>query len=202
MLEFQLNPGNSGSPLTTAAITGFASDGRRQRVPSAPRPSATSPASSPTRCSWTTGSGFADYFHPFTYGTFFSFYLTLSLPTPNPGGGVRDDVLVLDVFGSGRDQFDPRGGGPAFTITWTPAAGPGEPQRIPVPTLIIGLASVPEPSSVVLLAWPGRVGRLGLPAERTLRARDRTSSPSRALWRGRPRTVHDPTTDPDGWASG
>ncbi len=151
-LEFQLNPGNSGSPLTTAAITGFASDGTPGTGALGPVTFGDVTGVLPGTVFMDNGSGFADYFHPFTYGSFLSFYLTLSLPIPNPGaatGTTFSFLMYSDPYGN---NSIPAGGGPAFTINVDPAAGPGQPQQyIPPPTLIIGQGSVPEPSSVVLL---------------------------------------------------
>ena len=159
-LEFQLNPGSSGSPLTTAAITAFSSDGQPGTGALGPQTSGDVTGVLPGTVFMDNASGLADYFHPFLYGNSLSFLVTLSLPTPNPGAAIGTTFSFLMYSDPYGNNSIPPGGGPAFTINVDPADGPGTPlQYIASPTLNV-VSSVAEPSSMMLLSLGLSLGGL------------------------------------------
>jgi hypothetical protein len=66
-LEFQFVPGNGRAPLSTAAITGFTSDGTVGTGEFGPQTSGYVAGVRPGSAFTSNDRGFADYFHPFTY---------------------------------------------------------------------------------------------------------------------------------------
>lgn len=164
-LDFQFNPGASGAPAATATITDFTSG-----TP-ASTDQTTNDASGLLPGTLTLGNGTAynDLFQGFTYGSTFSFELTLSgAALDNPSGSIGSTFALSLYAADGVTPLlttDPNGSvltinvnsnGTTSVETFAQSSTDSTPAAAATP-----LNPVPEPSSLVLTVSSLSVGLFG-----------------------------------------
>lgn len=182
-LDFQFNPGDSSSQAATAVITNFQTSGGLPALSSILTGDAS--GSLPGTLTLDNGTAYNDVFQGFTYGSNFSFDLTLSGTALDSPGGTFGSSFALSLYDStGTTPLlttDPNGS--VLTVNLN-ADGTTSVETFPQ-SLTNGasvgsanpVSAVPGPSSLVLLA---SVLPIGLPVLRRLRRRVptcRTTSP-------------------------
>ncbi|WP_165227461.1 NF038129 family PEP-CTERM protein [Aquisphaera insulae] len=153
-LDFQFNPGGSGSGAATATVTDFLTAGGVVAQP--PTRTGDASGSLPGSLTLNNSTAYNDVFQGFTFGTGFSFTLTLTGPALDSPGGSAGSSFALSLYdASGVTPLlttDPNGSvltvdldaeGTVSTLTF--------PQASTDPTPIVRLASVPEPAGLLLL---------------------------------------------------
>jgi len=163
-LDFQFNPGGSSALAATATITTFQTVGGILSQPAILTGDAT--GSLPGTLTLINDTPYNDAFQGFTYGSSFSFGLTLSgLALNSPGGmfGSSFAVSLYDAAGvTPLLTTDPNGSvltvnldvsGTTSAVTFTQSPTNSTPVAIAIPA-----GAVPEPRSFVLLS----LGVLGL----------------------------------------
>jgi hypothetical protein len=153
-LDFEFNPGGLGADAATAAVTNFQTIGGVLSQPAILTGDAV--GSLPGSLTLANGTAFNDVFQGFTYGSGFSFTLTLSgMALDSPGGtfGSAFAVSLYDAAGvTPLLTTDPNGS--VLTVelnangTTSAETFPQTPTNsAPVATALL----VPEPSSIILL---------------------------------------------------
>lgn len=170
-LNFQFNPGG-GSQEASASLSNFTTDGTLTGVPTL---TGDVSGTLPGTVTFGNSTGFNDYFHGFTFGSSFSFLLTLYGPAIDAPNGTATSGTTFGVA-----MFDDFGSTPLLTTDPFGFAGLAEinldgsvslimyaPDTFNNP--VVTFAEVPEPATGVvtgvslLAAWFFR-RRLGLSA--------------------------------------
>jgi hypothetical protein len=162
-LDFQFNPGNSSAEAATATVQNFQKSGGVLAGTSATTGDATGVLAGTLTLD--NGTAFNDIFQGFTFGTQFSFQLTLSGPAVSTPGGTVGSSFVLSLYDSAGVTplltTDPNGSvltldlnpnGSATAHTFPDGTGGGS------VIAVAPVTSVPEPSALVLLLSAGPAG--------------------------------------------
>ena len=162
-LDFQFNPVNSTSQSAVALISNFKADGTLVVDTTVPSPQVTGDVVGgplPAPLTFTNSTSLNEFFQQFTYGTFFSFVLSLSGPalsSPN-GTATAGSTFGVGLYNSGQsaiftDQISGFAGSvdvnlDGSTTTHLFSTGPGVPSVVTFEAV-----SVPEPGTMLLLGF-------------------------------------------------
>jgi hypothetical protein len=158
-LDFQLNPGGLGAAAANATVTSFQSIGGILSPSSIVTGNAS--GSLPGTLMLDNGTAFNDIFQGFTYGSSFSFVLTLSGPAIGSSGGVFGSSFALSLYDAAGVTplltTDPNGSVLTINLntngTTSVETFPQSPTNsTPVATATPAVSAVPEPPAIVLLA--------------------------------------------------
>lgn len=165
-INFQLNPGGSGAPSVTAAISNLTMNAGSLSASVMLAGSAT--GALPGQVTLNNTAQLNELFQGFTAGNSFSFTVTLSGPALDQPGGSIGSVFALSLYGA--DQVTPlltldpnstlltiflNPQGTLSVLTFPSGSGPGS-----VVTIVQQQAAVPEPATYLLLS--GGLFYLGL----------------------------------------
>ena len=155
-LDFQFNPGDATAEAATASVTGFQTTGGALAQPASLTGDAT--GSLPGTLTLMNDQVYNDIFQGFTFGTGFSFTVTLAGPAVASPGGTTGSTFAVSLFavdgvtpllttdpnGSvATIDLNPNGTASVYTFAQSPT------DSTPVAT-VTGAVAVPEPSGFVI----------------------------------------------------